>query len=113
MLQMHEIAVASSLTASLIELAALGFTEISHRWVLRIDLAPCVVAPIQGLVGFLGILFIVILDVDIPNYVLSYVITDIELFDFSVLDQFNEYLFKEVFKVTDCFFQDLLWNFLT
>ena len=43
---------------------------------------------------------------------LAYVIAHIKFFDFSILDELDEHFFKEVFKMADGLFENLLRNFL-
>ena len=63
--------------------------------------------------GLLGVFFIIILYVDIAYDVLSYIITNIQLFYLSVFYELYENFLKEVFKVADCLLQNFFRNFLT
>jgi len=98
-LQMHVIAVASSLAAPLDELLALRIREISHRRVFRQKDLAIIISISYGFHALDGILFPCELDINVAKQVIADVVADNEIFNFSIVCKLDKYFFVEVFEV--------------
>lgn len=82
---MHKVTVASSIALTFTVLSTLGFSKICDRRVFCANNSFLVVSSIESLHGVPGLFLIMILDIDVPNHVVSNVICDYYFFDFSEL----------------------------
>lgn len=103
---MHEVAVATTVAAVLLKLPAGCLTEVCHRGVLHYDRAARVEAALKGIVSSDCLLFLPELDIDIPDHVVSKVVTHIQGLNLAELAQLLVDILIEVLKVL----LHLLWS---
>lgn len=76
-LNVHKIAIATSITALLLELPARRLTKISHRRKISDNRPAGVKPPLQSSQCCCSLIFLAKLNIDIPNHVISEIIADI------------------------------------
>lgn len=99
LLNMHEVAVASTVAAVLLKLSAGGLTEVSYRGEVHNDRASRVESALESLKSSSSLVFLLELDVHIADHVISKVVTNVEALNFSKLGELFEDVFIEVLKV--------------
>jgi hypothetical protein len=99
LLHMHEIAVATTVAAVLLKLPTGCFTEVGHRRILNNYRAARVKAPLKSIVCCSCLFFLPELDIDIPNHVVSKVITNIQILNLAKLAQLLINVLIEVLKM--------------
>lgn len=95
-LQVHEVAEPSSGALPHLVLTAAGFTEVSHRSELSVDWSSVEPAVVQVTHRLVGILLSAELDIDVANQVITQVVADVHLLNFSILLHFNKDFFEEI-----------------
>lgn len=101
---MHEIAVTASRADGLVVLSAASFSEVGD-WRELADEGPPGVEPApQSLQGFVGVLLVCELDVDVADHVVAQIFANVQLFDLAVLGQLFEHFLVKVVEL----FLDLL-----
>ena len=108
---MQEIAVAASIAVSFCMLSAFGFSEVSNRYKLCNNCSSCVKKSLHRVHTIQCRIFIDIFDPDISDHVISNVVSDNKILDFTVVSELHEYLFIKVLKVVDCVDEVLFWDF--
>ena len=103
MLWMNEIAVATSVAGAFMILSAFCLAKICDGAILDDYLVQIVVFSVHGCIAFFGFLFGRKLDVDVAHHVLSDVIGNDEVEDFSKLAELLKYLLEKVFEMCGCF----------
>ena len=103
MLEVQEVAVATPVTRAFFEEAATRFVEIRHRGILYMDCLTCIETAIEPFEGPFRIRLAVILDIDVSDHVITYVIADMKLSELSKFCKLDENFFIKVLKVTNSF----------
>lgn len=99
MLDVHKVAITSTVALSFIVLTATSLTEISDRGEFNIKLSSCIVSAKQSLKGFCSIFLILELDIYISDHVVSQILTNIALFNFAELGKLFEDLLIEIVEL--------------
>ena len=105
MLEVQEVAVATPVTRAFFEEAAPRFVEIRHRRILYVDRLARVETAVETFEGSFRIRLAVILDVDVSDHVVTYVIADMKFSELSEFRELDENFFIKVLKVTNRFNQ--------
>jgi hypothetical protein len=96
---MHEVAVATTVTAVFLILPAGSLTEVCHRGVLHNNRAARVKAALKGIVSSYCLLFLPELDIDIADHVVGEVVTYIQGLNLAKLAQLLVDILIEVLKM--------------
>lgn len=108
MLWMHKVAVASPIARALIVLPTFSFPKISHWRILSDYNLSSVVPSEQPVHGTLTLFLALVLYINVTNHVLTNIISDCDLVEFSVLGQLPEHLLIEILEMIDRLNQILL-----
>mmetsp|Transcript_10044 Transcript_10044/g.16023 ORF Transcript_10044/g.16023 Transcript_10044/m.16023 type:complete len:212 (-) Transcript_10044:21-656(-) len=91
-LDVHEVAVGTTVAASLVERSAARLSEVGDRGVLGLNQLAAVKAASQLHQRTLRILFVVVLDVDVAYHVVAKVVHNHQILDLAVVCQLKKHL---------------------
>mmetsp|Transcript_56253 Transcript_56253/g.105463 ORF Transcript_56253/g.105463 Transcript_56253/m.105463 type:complete len:301 (+) Transcript_56253:41-943(+) len=98
-LDVHEIAVGSSIASGLVKRSAARLSEIGDRGVLGLNQLAAVETACQLHEGSLSILFVVVLHIDIADHVVAQIIHHDQVLNLAVVCQLQEHLHVEGLQV--------------
>lgn len=110
---MHEVAETSSFASSFVVLPTFGLPKVSDWRELGVDHLASVVAAVHALHGFVSLLFILKLDINVTYHVVADVVGHNHLIKLTILRKFHVDLLVEIFKVGHCGNQVFLWYIAT
>mmetsp|Transcript_28166 Transcript_28166/g.49137 ORF Transcript_28166/g.49137 Transcript_28166/m.49137 type:complete len:262 (+) Transcript_28166:21-806(+) len=98
-LDVQEVAIGATVAARLMESTTSGFTEIGDSSVLSLDQFSAVETSCKLAKCTLRVFLVVVLDIHIPNQVVTQVIHDDDIFNLTIVGQLQEDLNVECFQV--------------
>lgn len=101
-LGVYEVAIATALTLAVGVLPTFGFPEVGDGAVLHLDRCLIVILARHGPQRRLCLLLRCILNIQIANHVLAYVVRHYHVEYFAELAELGEDLFEEILKMMSC-----------